>query len=344
MRLLRFFGPENNPAINPALAVLGLENSPHLPHKLSRLGIVAPCNEGIIDVQRYAQRDQYGQLIETFTQALHPEVVDTMRDLAQFDADLDLNETIRLAAPIDVGSKLLCVGANYHKKYPLGGDVQAPPQPVYFNKPPGILAAHGEPLAVPAASEQLDYEAEIAVVIGKPGRHIDPLQASEHVAGYTILNDGSVRNWQRHSVAAGKNFYMTGAIGPYIITADEVEDPSSMRISSYVNGEQRQSAGIDEMIFTVAELVSYLSRIVPLAPGDVISTGSPEGTGGSHDPPMWLKPGDLVTCELTGMLPLTNPVTSEQALTRPADLERDYEIASRTGNLGTLVYHPKGDA
>ncbi len=305
VRLLRFFEKE-------ALAALGLGNPPHLPNELSRLGVVAASNEGIIDVQRHALSDQHGQPVETIAQALHPELAGAMRDLAQQDADLDLNDAIRFAAPIDVGSKLLCAGANFHKKYPLGGDVQAPPQPVYFNKPPGVLAAHNEPLVVPAASEQLDYEAEMVVIIGKPGRHIDPSQASDHVAGYTILNDGSVRDWQRHSVAAGKNFHMAGSIGPYIVTADEIEDPDSMRIGSYVNGEQRQSAGVDEMIFSVAELISYLSKIVPLAPGDVISTGSPEGTGGSNDPPLWLKPGDTVVCELTGMLPLENPVVSEQ--------------------------------
>ncbi len=280
----------------------------------ARVGVASAGGEGVVDVQAHDLTDRHDQPITTISQALHPEAIDLVRDLAQRDPNLSWDE-ISYAVPVEIGSKLLCAGANFHKKYPLGGDVQPPSQPVYFNKPPGILAAHGEPLVAPAVSEQLDYEAEMAVVIGKPGRHIDPSDAQDHVAGYTIMNDGSVRNWQRHSVAAGKNFFMAGSLGPWIVTADEIVEttnPAQMRISSAVNGERRQDAEISEMIFSVAELVSYLSKIVPLAPGDVISTGSPEGTGGSHDPPQWLKPGDTVECELTGVGTLSNFVIPER--------------------------------
>ena len=295
MRLLRFY--YNDPR-SPA------ESRP------AEIGVVADGGEGIVAIQRHELRAPSGQPITTISEALHPQAIDAVRALAQREPDLAW-EQITYAAPVDIGSKLLCAGANFHKKYPLGGDIQEPTQPVYFNKPPGVLAAHGEPLLVPTASPQLDYEVEMAVVIGKSGRHIELSDALSHVAGYTIMNDGSVRNWQRHSVAAGKNFFRAGSLGPWITSADEITQPTAMRISCRINGQERQNACVDEMIFSVSELITYLSKILPLAPGDVISTGSPEGTGGSHDPPQWLKPGDKVECELTGVGVLSNDVIAE---------------------------------
>ena len=235
---------------------------------------------------------------------------DALAELSHGTVDHSWDD-IGLAIPADPGARMLCAGANYHKKYPLGGNVQAPPQPVYFNKPPGTLVADGEALVRPVVSEQLDYEVELAVVIGRAGRHISPDDALRHVGGYTVLNDGSVRNWQRHSVAAGKNFYRSGSLGPWICTADEIGDPASLEVICRVNGEQRQRASVGEMIFSVAEVISYLSKVMPLEPGDVIATGSPEGTGGSHDPPKWLMPGDQVEFEIPGIGVLSNPVVDE---------------------------------
>ena len=220
-------------------------------------------------------------------------------------------DDISLAVPADPGARMLCAGANYHKKYPLGGKVRAPAQPVYFNKPPGTLVAHGEDLVRPSVSIQLDYEVELAVVIGRAGRHIDAAEALDYVGGYTILNDGSVRDWQRHSVAAGKNFFRSGSMGPWITTADEIADPAALEVICRVNGEERQRASVSEMIFSVAEIISYLSTVMPLEPGDVIATGSPEGTGGSHDPPRWLAAGDEISFEIPGIGTLQNQVIDE---------------------------------
>ena len=220
-------------------------------------------------------------------------------------------DDIAFAVPADPGTRMLCAGANYHKKYPLGGKVQAPAQPVYFNKPPGTLVAHGEDLVRPSVSVQFDYEVELAVIVGRAGRHIDVADALDHVGGYTILNDGSVRDWQRHSVAAGKNFFRSGSMGPWITTADEIADPAALEVICRVNGEERQRAGVSEMIFSVAEIVSYLSKVMPLEPGDVIATGSPEGTGGSHDPPRWLAAGDEIEFEVPGIGILANRVIDE---------------------------------
>ncbi len=220
-------------------------------------------------------------------------------------------DEIAFAVPVDPGARMLCAGANYHKKYPLGGNVQPPAQPVYFNKPPGTLVAHDEDLVRPSVSIQFDYEVELAVMIGRPGRHIEVSDALDYVGGYSVLNDGSVRDWQRHSVAAGKNFYRSGSMGPWITTADEIADPAELEVICRVNGEERQRAGASEMIFSVAEIVSYLSRVMPLEPGDVIATGSPEGTGGSHDPPRWLVAGDEIEFEVPGIGVLRNRVIDE---------------------------------
>ncbi|WP_420608667.1 fumarylacetoacetate hydrolase family protein [Candidatus Poriferisodalis sp.] len=220
-------------------------------------------------------------------------------------------DEIAFAVPVDPGARMLCAGANYHKKYPLGGNVQPPAQPVYFNKPPGTLVAHDEDLVRPSVSIQFDYEVELAVMIGRPGRHIEVSDALDYVGGYSMLNDGSVRDWQRHSVAAGKNFYRSGSMGPWITTADEIADPAELEVICRVNGEERQRAGASEMIFSVAEIVSYLSRVMPLEPGDVIATGSPEGTGGSHDPPRWLVAGDEIEFEVPGIGVLRNRVIDE---------------------------------
>ena len=270
----------------------------------ARVGIATA--EGVAPLNRHEAGD--GPII-TIGQAVAAALADPAA-LADTSAEHGWDD-IAFAVPADPGTRMLCAGANYHKKYPLGGKVQAPAQPVYFNKPPGTLVAHGEDLVRPSVSGQFDYEVELAVIVGRAGRHIDVADALDHVGGYTILNDGSVRDWQRHSVAAGKNFFRSGSMGPWVTTADEVADPAALEVICRVNGEERQRAGVSEMIFSVAEIVSYLSKVMPLEPGDVIATGSPEGTGGSHDPPRWLAAGDEIEFEVPGIGILRNHVIDE---------------------------------
>tara|TARA_Y100001936_G_C15933397_1_gene590661 strand:- start:96 stop:932 length:837 start_codon:yes stop_codon:yes gene_type:complete len=236
--------------------------------------------------------------------------IDELRSFADAPADHSW-DAITFDIPIPNQRRLLCAGLNYHKKYPLGGEVKLPKQPVYFNKPPGSLVAHKASLVRPKASSQLDYEVELAVVIGRSGRHISESDALEHIAGYTILNDGSVRDWQRHGVAAGKNFYQSGSCGPWITTSDLLPDPSTLSVATRVNGEQRQYSSVSEMIFSVEELVAYMSQIMPLEPGDIIATGSPEGTGGSMEPQVWLSAGDQLEFEVPGIGVLKNDVVNE---------------------------------
>ena len=265
----------------------------------SKFGI-ATAN-GVIDLTAVTTYQHLGDLLID---------VESLSNFSSRDHDYTW-EQIKFDIPIIDNRRLLCAGLNYHKKYPLGGEVKTPKQPVYFNKPPGTLVAHQDVLIRPTVSEQLDYEVELAIVIGKPGRHISESSALEHVAGYTILNDGSVRNWQRHSVAAGKNFYRSGSCGPWITTADELPPPADLRVISRVNGEERQNEQVSEMIFSVEEIISYLSMVMPLEPGDIIATGSPEGTGGSMDPQTWLSDGDQVEFEVPGIGILNNTVVSE---------------------------------
>ena len=257
--------------------------------------------DGVIDLGSRTDRQDLGSCLGA---------LDQLRAFEDAPAD-HAWEAISFDIPIPNQRRMLCAGLNYHKKYPLGGEVKLPKQPVYFNKPPGSLVAHNEALVRPIASAQLDYEVELAVVIGRSGRHISESDALEHVAGYTILNDGSVRDWQRHGVAAGKNFYRSGSCGPWIVTSDLLPDPSALSVTTRVNGEQRQHSGVNEMIFSVEELVAYMSQIMPLEPGDIIATGSPEGTGGSMEPQVWLSAGDQIEFEVPGIGLLKNSVVDE---------------------------------
>ena len=257
--------------------------------------------DGVIDLGSRTDRQDLGSCLGA---------LDQLRAFEDAPAD-HAWEAISFDIPIPNQRRMLCAGLNYHKKYPLGGEVKLPKQPVYFNKPPGSLVAHKEALVRPIASVQLDYEVELAVVIGRSGRHISESDALAHVAGYTILNDGSVRDWQRHGVAAGKNFYRSGSCGPWIVTSDLLPDPSALSVTTRVNGEQRQHSSVNEMIFSVEELVAYMSQIMPLEPGDIIATGSPEGTGGSMEPQVWLSAGDQIEFEVPGIGLLKNSVVDE---------------------------------
>mgnify|MGYP001466316564 FL=1 len=265
----------------------------------SRFGIAT--EEGVVDLTDRTNFNSLGSALSALNeiQAFENASPDHSWDSISFDI------------PIPDQRRLLCAGLNYHKKYPLGGEVKPPKQPVYFNKPPGSLVPHNGRLIRPIASVQLDYEVELAVVIGRLGRHIPESDALDYVAGYTIFNDGSVRDWQRHGVAAGKNFYRSGSCGPWIVTSDQIPQPSDLSIITRVNGQERQNAGVNEMIFSVQELISYMSQIMPLEPGDIIATGSPEGTGGSMEPQVWLVEGDAIEFEIPGIGILANTVANE---------------------------------
>jgi len=215
-----------------------------------------------------------------------------------------------LLAPIAPGATVYCVGINY-KAHAGEAGRELPPNPSLFLRRPGSLVGAGQPLQRPVDSVQLDFEGELALVIGRGGRHIAPEDAMQHVAAYTCFNDGSVRDFQKHSVTAGKNFEASGACGPWLTSADEVADPSDLRLQTCVNGVQMQQANTSQLIFSPAVLISYVSRFAQLRPGDVIATGTPEGVGAARNPPQWLAPGDRVSIEISGVGSLENPVVGE---------------------------------
>ena len=216
---------------------------------------------------------------------------------------------VSLAVPIDPTAQIFCAGFNYRAHLT---EIRAdePTHPVIFKRTLDTLVAHGQPVIRPTVSETLDYEGEIAIVIGRDGRHIPAAQAMSHVSGYSCFMDGSVREYQKHSVTSGKNFWRTGSMGPWIVTADEVGS-DAMTLETFVNGEARQASDASRMIFDIATLIAYCSTLTWLRPGDVIATGTPGGVGSRMTPPCWLKAGDKVEVRIGGVGALANVVEDE---------------------------------
>ena len=213
--------------------------------------------------------------------------------------------------PIPDPGKIICVGLNYRKPYPVDG--VAPPNPsqiILFGKERDTLLGHQQKLETPAgpAAHSFDFEGEIAVIIGTGGRHITADDAMTHVLGYSIFNDGSVRDWQKHSIYAGKNFSGSGSWGPWITTADEIKNPATMSLTTHLNGRQMQNTTADQMIYSIAAQISYASHLYELQPGDIIATGSPDGTGGSRTPKRYLQEGDLLEIAVSGIGLLQNNI------------------------------------
>lgn len=237
---------------------------------------------------------------------------EALRPLASLPADL-AEEDVRLLPPLTPGARILCVGVNYDlHRQEMGREV--PEHPVIFVRFASSLVGHREALWAPRSSSRFDYEGELAVIVGRGGRHISRERALEHVAGYACFNDGSVRDWQRHThqFTPGKNFDRSGAFGPHLVTAEEVPDPQALRLTTRVNGELVQDARTSAMTYPVAELIRYASAFMTLEPGDVIATGTPAGVGDKRTPPLYLGPGDRVVVEIEGVGRLENEVALER--------------------------------
>jgi 2-keto-4-pentenoate hydratase/2-oxohepta-3-ene-1,7-dioic acid hydratase in catechol pathway len=205
--------------------------------------------------------------------------------------------------------KIVCVGLNYEEHRVETGREKTE-QPALFLRVAESQVGHGQPMLRPRESVQLDFEAEIALVIGRPGRRIAQKDAWRHIAGYSCYNDGSVREWQRHTVqwTAGKNFARTGAFGPWMVTADEIPPDTELTLSCRLNGERMQHATTAQMIFRIPKLIEYISAFTTLLPGDVIVTGTPGGVGARRTPPVWMKPGDRVEVEIDKVGVLANTI------------------------------------
>lgn len=208
--------------------------------------------------------------------------------------------------------KIICVGLNYRDHIKETGREETP-NPVLFSRFSGSQVGHGQPLTKPLESDEFDFEGELAVVIGKKCRRVPIMEALGMVAGYACYNDGSVRDWQRHThqFLPGKNFAGTGSFGPWMVTTDEIPDPSQLHLLTRLNGEVMQDATTDLLIASIPHLVSYCSTILPLLPGDVIVSGTPGGVGSRRDPPVFMKDGDVCEVEISGIGTLCNPVQAE---------------------------------
>jgi len=220
-------------------------------------------------------------------------------------------EDVTLLAPVASTARVICLGVNY-RDHAQEVNQEAGDCPPLFAKYPDTLVGHEQAIIRPRVSDTFDFEGEIAIVIGRPGRHIPRESAMDHVLGYSCLMDGSIREYQSHSPTAGKNFHRSSAMGPWIVTADEVADASAIELVTRLNGEIVQSATSRDMIFDIPTAIAYISRWTPLRSGDVISMGTPAGVGWARKPPLWMKPGDTIEVALAGIGTLRNTVVDEQ--------------------------------
>jgi 2-keto-4-pentenoate hydratase/2-oxohepta-3-ene-1,7-dioic acid hydratase in catechol pathway len=223
--------------------------------------------------------------------------------------------TARLHAPVHDPQKIVCIGLNY-RDHAHESKMPIPKEPVLFSKFPSALIGHGEPVVVPKVSSKVDYEAELVIVVGKRGRWIPEAAAMDYVAGYSVGHDVSARDWQLEKDGkqwmVGKTFDTFAPVGPTLVTRDEVADPHKLAIRLRLNGQTMQSSNTEQMIFTVAQLIAYLSVVFTLEPGDLIFTGTPPGIGHARNPAVYLKPGDVAEVEIDTLGVLRNPIAGEK--------------------------------
>lgn len=253
--------------------------------------------DGIVDLGRRFG-DRYADLKALVAAGFPADVAAAAADSADYPLD-----AIEFLPPIANPMHIWCLALNYaehHNEVQGAGRVQElPKQPALFARAADSLTGHRQPLRHPGVSEQFDFEGELVVVIGKPGYRVRAEDALDHVAAYTIMNEGSVRDWQFHTrqITPGKNFYRSGAIGPWLVPAREIEDVNTLRIVTTLNGEVMQDESVNAMIHKIPRFIEYVSTIAPLCPGDILATGTPSGVGFSRKPPVFMKVGD--TCEVT---------------------------------------------
>lgn len=267
--------------------------------------------EGVVDLGK--AMPQYATLTDYIASGAYLEAAQHVAGRA---ADARLSDITYLPV-IPKPEKIICAVRNYmdHHQEVLAAGMQRElsEEPPIFLRVWRSQVAHGQAIVCPRVSESLDWEGELAVIIGKPGRNITQEKAFEHVAGYACYNDGSIREWQFHAkqIASGKNFESTGGFGPWMVTADEIQPHQELKLVTRLNGEVVQSSHTGHMIFSIARLIQYASTIFTLVPGDVIATGTPAGVGWSRKPPRFMKPGDVCEVEIEGIGTLVNPIAAQ---------------------------------
>jgi 2-keto-4-pentenoate hydratase/2-oxohepta-3-ene-1,7-dioic acid hydratase in catechol pathway len=206
---------------------------------------------------------------------------------------------------------IACAGINYRSHASETGR-EIPKQPSMFIRRANTLVGHEGEMIRPTVSTNFDFEGELTIVIGRGGRHIPIERALDHVAGYTCFVDGSVRDYQKFSVTSGKNFPGTGPLGPWLVTTDEIPDPTKLTLMTRLNGQEKQRSGTDLLIYSIPQIISFCSDFTPLSPGDIIATGTPDGVGHRRTPPLWMKPGDVLEVEITGIGTLRTRIVDEK--------------------------------
>ena len=277
--------------------------------KNGRPGFGIVVGDGVVDAGRRLAGSP-----RTLRDALLLGSLPELRRLVAEKPDFALTDVAFAPVIDDPAAKLLCVGVNYMPHIKEMGR-ERPSHPVLFVRFHDSIVGHGQPLLLPLSSVQFDYEGELAVVIGKRARRVRKEQALDYVAGYACFNDGSLRDYQRHSqqFTPGKNFHHSGAFGPWLVTSDELPDPRKLTLTTRLNGQVVQHESVAELCFDVPQLIEYCSTWSELQPGDVIVTGTPGGVGAGRTPPLWMKNGDNVEVEISGIGVLRNKVVAEAA-------------------------------
>jgi 2-keto-4-pentenoate hydratase/2-oxohepta-3-ene-1,7-dioic acid hydratase in catechol pathway len=271
-------------------------------------GLVA--GDGVVTLN-----DRLGGRFESLRDALAADALGEIRKVADaakeaIKPDHRLGDIQWLPA-IPNPEKVLCAGINYRSHAAETGR-ELPKQPSMFIRLANTLTGHDGEMIRPSVSTHFDFEGELALVIGRGGRHIPIERALDHVAGYTCFVDGSVRDYQKFSVTSGKNFPGTGPLGPWIVTTDEIPDPTRLTLATRLNGAVMQQSGTDLLIYSVPQIIAFCSDFTTLAPGDVIATGTPEGVGHRRNPPLWMQPGDVLEVEISEIGTLRNRVVDER--------------------------------
>ncbi len=270
-------------------------------------GIVS--NSGVIDAGRRLEGE-----FDSIRDVLACGALNLLRGMVTIEPDHALEDvTFRPVIP-DAGAKFLCVGRNYMPHIREMGN-ERPEFPVVFVRFADSIVGHRQPMRRPRASEQYDFEGELAVVIGRTARHVSRAEALEYVAGYSCFNDGSLRDFQMRTQqwTPGKNFHHSGAFGPWLVTTDECPDPGALHLQTRLNDAVMQSESTGELCFDIPTLIEYCTVWTQLEPGDVIVTGTPGGVGAGRTPPLWMKAGDTVEVEIDGIGTLVNPIQDEDA-------------------------------
>jgi len=251
-----------------------------------------------------------GGRFSTLRQVLAADALDELARVTTGQAPDHKLPDVKFLPVVPDPQRIVCVGINYRSHAEETGR-EISPAPSVFLRLADTLVGHGGALVRPKVSDKFDFEGELAVVIGRGGRHIAQADALKHVAGYTCFVDGSVRDYQKFSVTSGKNFPATGPLGPVLVTTDEIPDPTKLTLVTRLNGAQMQRSGTDLLIYSIPKVIKFISDFTSLAAGDVIATGTPAGVGHRRTPPVWMKAGDVLEVEISGIGTLRNPVVDE---------------------------------